>query len=497
MEVIVYTPEIPPSSPLKRCKTPSPEMRAAVKTTFVSPRKGRPSGSPSLNILGLPRKRLFPLKAVEEKIGRHLAQTPLTAVPNSLLEQETKLAEVVNTPRHILFDFTLVEDGMPRCPSTEEEWNVLQNLFPTTYSVSLHGLFLIIRVRRLPPKPWPLSVAGLPFYITTNEWNSPWIRGEYGRGGRILEDLNAQHRVTDEIFDAVTSYFNTHTNVKITAVRWSIGSWRITVPDGTLVQKLPMVVARTPCGYVFESQIQRPVETAYRLKEPSLAAYGDSTYANLRPGIMLSSSRFGGTASVPARGELLTTSGVLVKDRRGNEYITVAGHGFPLGEERVYHPSSNGIAIADIEYRLGYSDIALARLRPSFSYQNGGFGNTTTSKSSALNQIRNPFELRYPEFLYMDNPFTGYAEGLWTATERLRVPSDEDVPALTWVRREWIWMGQGLVEEPAEGSCGSPVWDEDGNLVLFFRFVISEGPESGQAVGVAATELRKFGIDLA
>lgn len=469
MEVIVYTPEIPPSSPLKRCKTPSPEMRAAVKTTFVSPRKGRSSRSPSLNILGSPRKRLFPLKAVEEKIGRHLAQTPLTAVPNSLLEQETKLAEVVSTSRHILFDFTLVEDGMPRCPRTEEEWNVLQNLFPTTYSVSLHGLFLIIRVRRLPPKPWPLSVAGLPFYITTNEWSSPWIRGEYGRGGRILEDLNAQHRVTDEIFDAVTSYFDTHTNVKITAVRWSIGSWRITVPDGTLVQKLPMVVARTPCGYVFESQIQRP-------------------------GIMLSSSRFGGTASVPARGELLTTSGVLVKDRRGNEYITVAGHGFPLGEERVYHPSSNGIAIADVECRLGYSDIALARLRPGFSYQNESFENTTTSKSSALNQIRSPFELRYPEFLYMDNPFTGYAEGQWTATERLRVPSDEDVPALTWVRHEWMWMGQGLVEEPA---CGSPVWDEDGNLVLFFRFVISEGPESGQAVGVAATELQKFGFDLA
>jgi hypothetical protein len=365
-------------------------MRAAVKTTFVSPRKGRPSGSPSLNILGSPRKRLFSSKAVEEKIGRHLAQTPLTAVPNNLLEQETKLIEVVSTSRHILFDFTLVEDGMPRCPRTEEEWNVLQNLFPTTYSVSLHGLFLIIRVRRLPPKPWPLSVAGLPFYITTNEWNSPWIRGEYGRGGRILEDLNAQHRVTDEIFDAVTSYFDTHTNVKITAVRWSIGSWRITVPDGTLVQKLPMVVARTPCGYVFESQIQRPVETAYRLKEPSLVAYDDSTYANLRP-----------------------------------------------------------------------------------------------------------FELRYPEFLYMDNPFTGYAEGLWTATERLRVPSDEDVPALTWVRHEWIWMGQGLVEELTEGSCGSPVWDEDGNLVLFFQFVISEGPESGQAVGVAATELQKFGFDLA
>jgi hypothetical protein len=460
MDVIVYTPEIPPSSPRQRCKTPSPEMRA---------------------------------------------QTPLTAVPNSLLAQETELAGVVSTSRHILFDFTLVEDGMPRCPRTEEEWNVLLNLFPTTYSVSLHGLFLIVRVRRLPPKPWPLSVAGLPFYITTNEWDSPWIRGKHGHGGRILEDLNAQRRVTDEIFDAVISYFDTHTNVKITAVRWSIGYWRITVPDGTLIQKLPMVIACTVCGYLFDSQIQRPVETAYRLKEPSLGTYDDTFYAaydnpvysTLHPGIMLSSSRFGGTASVPPRGELLTTSGVLVKNHVGDEYIMVAGHGFPLGEERVYYPSPNGVAIGDVVCRLGNSDIALARLRLGFSYQNESFENTTTSKSSVLNQIRDPFELRYPELLYMDNPFIGYAEGMWIATERLRVPSDEDVEVLNWVRHEWLWMGQGLVKEPVEGSCGSPVWDEDGNLVLFFRFVVSEGPEAGQAIGVAATELHKFGFDLA
>jgi hypothetical protein len=427
----------------------------------------------------------------------HLAQTPLTAVPNSLLESETTLAEVVSTSRHILFDFTLVKDGIPRCPRTEKEWNALLNLFPTTYSVGFHSLFLIIRVRRLPPKPWPLSVAGLPFYITTNKWDDPWVRGEYGRGGRILEDLDARHCVTDEIFDAVTSYFDSHTDVKITAVRWSIGSWRITVPDGTLVQKLPMVVARTPCGYIFEPQIQRPVEMAYRPKEPSLITCDDSTYTNLRPSTMLSSLRFGGTASVPARGELLTTSGVLYKDHRRNEYTTVAGHGFPLREERVSHPSSNGTAIADTEYHLGPSDIALARLRPGFSYQNKSFENTTTSKLSALNQIRSPSELKFPEFLYMDDPFTGYAEGLWIATERRRVPSDEDVSTLTWVRHEWMWMGQGLVEELAEGFYGSPVWDEDGNLVLFFRFVISEGRESGQAIGVAATELQKFDIDLA
>jgi len=426
-----------------------------------------------------------------------LAQTPLTAALNNLLEPDTKLAEVVNTSRHILFDFTLVEDGLPRSPRTKKEWNVLMNLFPTTYSVGLYGPFFIIRVQKPPPKPWPLSVAGLPFYITTNEWNTPWIGGKHGLGGRVLENLNAKHRVTDEIFDAVTSYFDSHTDVKITAVRWSIGSWRITVPDGTLVQKLPKTVASVVCGYVFESQIQQPVEAAYRLKEPSPTVYDDSTCANLRPGIMLSSSRFEGTPSVPARGELLTTSGVLVKNRRGNEYIQVASHGFPRGEEQVYHPSSNGIVIADVERRLGDSGIALARLRPGFSYQNESFENTITSKSTALKKIRDPCGLRYGDFLYMDNPFTGYSEGQFLGTEYRRVPSDEDCEAHDWVRHQWLWLGQDLVEEPVAGSCGSPVWDENGDLVLFFRFIISQGPEAGHALGVAATELQKFGFDLA
>lgn len=79
---------------------------------------------------------------------------------------------------------------------------------------------------------------------------------------------------------------------------------------------------------------------------------------------MLSSTRFEGTASIPACGELLTTSGVLVKDGEGNQYLTVVSHGFPLGEETVYHPNSNGVAIADVERRLSYTDIALYRHCP-------------------------------------------------------------------------------------------------------------------------------------
>lgn len=511
MEAVIFTPKLSAPSQLQRRRiTPSPEKSAPVKTTFISPKKRRPSSTLSTASI-TPTKRLFSHN-LEAQIGKSFAQTSLAAIPNVFSEAEfelpqnaiptpftetyTKLAEAICTSRHVVFDFTLVENGMPRSPRTQDEWTVLENLFPTQYSIGVHGLFLIVRVRKLPPKPWPLSVAGLPFYITTNEWDYPWVRGEFGRGPKVLEHLDARHNVTQEIFDAATSYYDTQTDIKITAIRWSIGSWRVTVPDGIILSSLPRLLAHTPCSYVFDSEVLQPVEAAYRLKEPSAIIRDDSAYTDLRPGIMLSSARFEGTASIPARGELLTTSGVLVKDGEGNQYVTVASHGFALGEETVYHPNPNGVAIADVERRLSYTDIALARLKSSFTYRNETFENSTTSTSTALSRIRSPFELQYPEFLYMDNPFTGFAEGQWVATERRRVPSDEDVPVFNWVRHDWMWMGQGLVDAPTAGSCGSPVWDADGNLVLFFRFLIANGPESGLAIGVAAAELQKFGFEL-
>lgn len=61
--------------------------------------------------------------------------------------------------------------------------------------------------------------------------------------------------------------------------------------------------------------------------------------------------------------ELYTTAGVFVKDRDNNEFVTVASHRFPLGEETVYHPVPAGSVIGDIKYRLDETDIALLKLR--------------------------------------------------------------------------------------------------------------------------------------
>lgn len=49
---------------------------------------------------------------------------------------------------------------------------------------------------------------------------------------------------------------------------------------------------------------------------------------------------------------------------------------------------------------------------------------------------------------------------------------------------------------PAEGSCGSPIWDEDGKLVCFFRYLVKSGPRAGFGFGISAMELKNYGVEL-
>jgi hypothetical protein len=188
---------------------------------------------------------------------------------------------------------------------------------------------------------------------------------------------------------------------------------------------------------------------------------------------------------------------VLVKDEDGNEFMTVAGHGFPLGEETVCHPNRNGTIVGEVERRLSGTDIALVRLRNEIVFENKPFQSTQQPAKVEITQIiASPFELEIGEILYMDNPFTGPTESIHFATERRRVPSDENGPQLYWVTQNWSYYGQSENSTPQSGSCGSPIWDAAGKLVCFFTFLISDGPRKGMGVGVSAAELRKFGLDI-
>lgn len=259
--------------------------------------------------------------------------------------------------------------------------------------------------------------------------------------------------------------------------------------------KVPSILARSICGYVFTSEEMEPPEAVSRLLQPTSTRRDDSRYEQLRPGVMLSSGRFIDPSNVvPPRSELYTTSGILVKDSNGDTFVTVADHGFPLGEETVYHPGPSGQVVGDVVHRIGGTDIALVRLGDGLRYTNETFANPRWPSAKAIREIRNFERMRVYDSVYMDNPFTGYCEGQYLGTRFTRMPADElDLGYHPWAFQQWIYLGQGMIMEPTEGSCGSPILDEDGQIVCFFRWQDKEG----HSIGIAATELEEYGYVIA
>jgi hypothetical protein len=56
----------------------------------------------------------------------------------------------------------------------------------------------------------------------------------------------------------------------------------------------------------------------------------------------------------------------------------------------------------------------------------------------------------------------------------------------------WVYVGSGNIE-PLEGTCGSCIWDDDANVVGFFRFA----DENGMALAISPAVLIRDGWEIA
>lgn len=61
-----------------------------------------------------------------------------------------------------------------------------------------------------------------------------------------------------------------------------------------------------------------------------------------------------------------------------------------------------------------------------------------------------------------------------------------------FVLHEWLLLDNGE-KAPIDGSCGSPVLDNQAGVVRLFRF---KKNENNQCICVAATELRNFNYEI-
>jgi hypothetical protein len=98
-----------------------------------------------------------------------------------------------------------------------------------------------------------------------------------------------------------------------------------------------------------------------------------------------------------------------------------------------------------------------------------------------LRGLKRPTDLKIGDSLFMDNAFSGRCEGFVTRVLWDAIPSNEDVSELPWVNAMWVYTGNGR-PEPANGCCGSVIWDEEENAVALFRFAFKDG--SSYAVSV-------------
>lgn len=98
----------------------------------------------------------------------------------------------------------------------------------------------------------------------------------------------------------------------------------------------------------------RPVK-ALQHKQFSTAQPDDTRYDTIRQCVMLCSGKHFADEL-----ELLTSSPVLVRDKLSFEYITVAAHGLPGSDAKVYHHHLNR-TIGKITANLTHIEIALVK----------------------------------------------------------------------------------------------------------------------------------------
>jgi hypothetical protein len=350
--------------------------------------------------------------------------------------------------------------------------------------------YVIIRVRTLPPKPWPFTVGGLPLWLTTGEFDDCFDYGRTGRGPKALEhiDLHRKDEFSEDILREAIAVFRA-LQIKIRDIMWCAGFWRITIPDDTDLKVLPTTIAYHICFYKFQSEDPDPDPSALRSKVPQGVEYDDTLYATtpnalLRPGIMVSSS-----IQESEKTFKTTTSGLLVVDRYGQPFITVATHGFEK-DGLVYHPNPvKGLIIGKIVDQLPGTDISIVKLNSGLRYVNETFGTTNDPNGIRTNSISlgRPPHLRIYDLVTMNNPFSGSCEGRVLGLGA-KIPGEGDKD---YVRHEWHCFenGNGL----ADGSCGSLILDSDRNVVGLFRF---KKNDSTQCWGVSAMELRTFGYEI-
>ena len=405
--------------------------------------------------------------------------------------------------RHVVLPFDLRDD--PKAINDRENRDILFAIFPNVRAISSDGYFICFSVQELPPRPWPQSVAGLPAHILPQIGDIPVARSPLPFGtqarrknGSVAEDQNGRNMKNwTPLFNIIRNHFQA-IDISITEViYWASYVVIVLEHRGTNTDKLPWKVANIQCFYTYDDEMGRPsIPQACRLQDPTPGNPDNAHYHSLQPGLRVTSDY------LPSRpGTFLsTTTGVLVQDEVGNEFMTVTAHGFPSEcGTKVTHPApTGGRDIGELTMELAYTDLALVKLHDTEKFSNTMFQTEQTPEPVQLKRL---VELSGGgtgiNSILIDSPDTGCIDGTFVTTSFCRIPSDDViVPEQQWIFSIWNYMGQDSADSLRDGICGSPIWTEAGEVLGFFRYAPQRGLAKDFCIGIAADELIKRGFIL-
>ena len=394
-----------------------------------------------------------------DKLHLHLSAIEAETAPHQEYPRTPSKSHI-----HINPGFSLVQDGEPRFPN-HTELRKIRELYPDYTDLSFRPPFIVIRFETLPPKPWPVTLAGLALYFTADPLIHPLNRGlgGLGPGLEIAADIPRTELPTLDIFEKIFAALD-KLGIKATDLQWIAGQFYAlmkTQPEKKLRSKYPATINGVLINYrVGEQAIH---DRGFRLKHPHDKVYDDAIYSELCPGVLLSSKK------------MTTTSGVCVADLSGAKYITGAAHGFEGQCDEVRHPDNNGVQVGNIDRILGNSDIALIKLKDGIKYARQTFHESSTRLAKPFRDFTDVSKLKLYTIISLNSPMNGPMEGQLLGIQIRRIPSDETVTPHQYIEAVLTYFGNG--EDILDGSCGAVIWaaqndngEGDWNVVGQFRF---------------------------
>ena len=135
--------------------------------------------------------------------------------------------------------------------------------------------------------------------------------------------------------------------------------------------------------------------------------------------------------------------------------------------------------------------IPIVKLREGVEFVNETFENALDEGPPIrLQRFARANETKIGDYVYMNNPFTGYVEGTCGPHAWLRVPIDDLCePRQEWIRTRWNYLGQESSLQIVDGTCGSAMWNDQGMVIGFFRYAPTSGRFLDWCVTVSAEHI--------